>query len=211
MDGFFITAREPDTDFIWDKLEGAEAVLFGGDQPLAMFKYACHKAGIDYDEISAINPGGPVDTDKVLRAGQGEYVQQQGLFPQQLEADGVSHVVAQVGPIIGANGFSSLTTKPEWLETDMAEAFMRAYVKTGDYMNGTPAAEIVRAETSYFPDVDEAALASCIATYQKLGCWSRHVEITQAAFGATMDIFEYNSLINQRFAYEQICAVPPRG
>jgi NitT/TauT family transport system substrate-binding protein len=78
MDGFFITACEPDPDFTWDKLEGAEAVLFGGGQPLAMFKYACHKAGIDYDKINAINPGGPADIDKAFRAGQGQYVQQQG-------------------------------------------------------------------------------------------------------------------------------------
>jgi NitT/TauT family transport system substrate-binding protein len=113
--------------------------------------------------------------------------------------------------MIGSNGFSSLAAKPEWLETDMAKAFMRAYAETRDYMNDTPAGETARAEASYFPYIDEAVLASWIATYQKLGCWSRHVEITPAAFEATMDIFEYNGLINQRFAYEQICAVPPKG
>lgn len=29
MDGFFITAREPDLDFTWNKLEGSEVLLFG--------------------------------------------------------------------------------------------------------------------------------------------------------------------------------------
>ena len=211
MDGFFITGREPDPNFTWDKLEGADAVLFGGGQPLAMFKYACHKAGIDHAKINAINPGGPADIDKAFRAGQGQYVQQQGPFPQQLEADGVGHVVAQVGPMVGPNGFSSLAAKPEWLETDMAKAFMRAYAKTRAYMNDAPAAEIAAAEKPYFPDIDEAVLTDCIATYQKLGCWSTHVEITPAAFEATMDIFEYNGLISERFAYEQVCAPPPKG
>ena len=51
MDGFFLTAREPDRDFSWAKLEGAEVVLFDGGQPLAMFQYACHKAGIDFSKI----------------------------------------------------------------------------------------------------------------------------------------------------------------
>ena len=50
MDGFFLTGRDADPDFTWDKLEGAEIVLFNGGQPLAMFKYACHKAGIDYEK-----------------------------------------------------------------------------------------------------------------------------------------------------------------
>ena len=88
MDGFFLTAREPDPDFDWRRLEGAPVVLFGGGQPLAMFKYACHKAGIDYDRIEAIHPGGAADIDRAFRDGEGGYVQQQGPFPQQLEADG---------------------------------------------------------------------------------------------------------------------------
>ncbi len=209
MDGFFLTARDPDEDFIWDKLEGAEAVLFGGGQPLAMFKYACHKAGIDYDKIKVINPGGAADIDRAFRDGQGQYVQQQGPFPQQLEADGIGHVVAEVGKQIGPCGFSSLAAKREWLETDMAAAFTRAYKKTRAYMNETPAAEIARAEKPYFPAIDEEVLARCIASYQQLGCWTRHVEITPAAYEATLDIFEYNGIIKQRYAYDQVCAAPP--
>ncbi len=209
MDGFFITARQPDPDFTWDKLEGSDAVLFRGGQPLAMFKYACHKAGIDYDKIDAINPGGAADIDKAFRDGQGQYVQQQGPFPQQLEADGVGHVVAEVGRQIGPCGFSSLAATREWLETDMARAFIRAYKKTRAYMNETAAADIAAAEASYFPTIDEAVLADCIATYQELGCWTPHVEITEAAFEATLDIFEYNGLIEERYAYDQICAAPP--
>jgi NitT/TauT family transport system substrate-binding protein len=209
MDGFFITARDPDPNFSWDKLEGAEAVLFGGGQPLAMFKYACHKAGIDFDKIKAIHPGGAADIDKAFRGGQGQYVQQQGPFPQQLEADGVGHVVAQVGRQIGLCAFSSLAATREWLKTDMAAAFIRAYGKTRAYMNETSAAEIAGAEKPYFPDIDEAVLADCIATYQRLGCWTPHVEITRASFEATLDIFEYNGIIKERFSYDRICSAPP--
>ena len=209
MDGFFLTAREPDPDFTWKKLEGADVVLFAGGQPNAMFKYACHKAGIDYDKINAINPGGAADIDAAFRAGQGAYVQQQGPFPQQLEADGVGHVVAQVGKLIGPCGFSSVAASREWLETDMAKAFMRAYAKTRAYMNDTPAAEIAKAEKPYFSDIDETVLADCIGTYQQLGCWTPHVEITQAAYEAILDIFEYNGSLKERYAYEQVCTAPP--
>ena len=210
MDGFFITARQPDPDFTWDKLEGSDAVLFGGGQPLAMFKYACHKAGIDYDKINAINPGGAADIDEAFREGKGQYVQQQGPFPQQLEADGIGHIVAQVGKQIGPCGFSSLAANRDWLETDMAASFIRAYRKTRAYMNETPAIEIARAEKPYFPAIDEAALADCITTYQQLGCWSSHVEITPEAFEATLDIFQYNGLIKERYAYDQVCTLPPK-
>lgn len=209
MDGFFLTAREPDPDFTWKKLEGAEVVLFGGGQPLVMFKYACHKAGIDYDKIKAINVGGAAAMDKAFREGQGQYVQQQGPFPQQLAADGLGHIVAQVGKQIGPCGFSSLAATKDWLESDMARAFMRAYRKTRIYMNETPAAEIAKAEKPYFPDIDEAVLANCISTYQKLGCWTPHVEITESAYEATMDIFAYNGLLEERYPYGRICSLPP--
>ena len=209
MDGFFLTGRQADPDFTWDKLEGAEVVLFKGGQPLAMFKYACHMAGIDFEKIRPINPGGAADIDKAFRDGQGQYVQQQGPYPQQLQADGVGHVVAQVGPQIGPCGFSSLAATRDWLETDMAKAFTRAYRKTRAYINETPAAEIARAEKPYFPEIDEAVLADCIATYQRLGCWTPHVEITEAAYQKTLDIFEYNGLIKERYRYDQVCARPP--
>ncbi|MEZ5658103.1 MAG: hypothetical protein R3E83_06130 [Burkholderiaceae bacterium] len=153
--------------------------------------------------------GGAAAIDQAFRAGQGQHVQQQGPYPQQLQADGVGHVVAQVGPQIGPCGFSSLAASREWLDSDMARAFMRAYRKTRQYMNDTPAAEIARAEKSYFPDVDEPVLADCIATYQRLGCWTPHAEITQAAFERTLDIYEFNGLLKARYAYDQVCALPP--
>ena len=209
MDGFFITAREPDPGFTWKKLEGAEVVLFGAGQPLAMFKYACHKAGIDFAKIKVISPGGAGDMDKAFREGKGSYIQQQGPFPQQLEADGVGHVVAEVGPKIGPVAFSSLAATRDWLGSDMAKAFMRAYAKTRVYMLETPSKEIARAEKSYFPKIDEEVLARCIATYQKLGCWTPHVEITRPAFEVALDVFQHFGTLKERYRYEQVCAAPP--
>ncbi len=209
MDGFFLAGRKADSAFAWKKLEGAEVVMFKGGQPHAMFKYACHKAGIDFAKIKPICPGGPAEIDRAFRQGQGQYVQQQGPFPQQLQADGAGHIVAQVGKQIGPCGFSSLAATREWLKTDLAKAFMRAYRKTRIYMNEAPAAEIARAEKPYFPDIDEKVLADCIATYQQLGCWTPHVEITRPAYERTLDVFEFNGLLKQRYRYEQVCAEPP--
>jgi NitT/TauT family transport system substrate-binding protein len=209
MDGFFLSGREPDPDFNWGKLEGAEVVMFKGGQPMAMFKYACYKAGIDFSEIRLICPGDATEIDETFRRGVGQYVQQQGPFPQQLQADGIGHIVAQVGKQIGPCGFSSLAANRDWLRTEMAKAFMRAYKKTRVYMNEARASEIARAQKPYFPNIDENVLADCIATYQQLGCWTPHVEITHSAYEKTLDVFEYVGLLKQRYRYEQVCAAPP--
>jgi NitT/TauT family transport system substrate-binding protein len=209
MDGFFITGREAGADFSWQKLEGAEVVMFGGGQPNAMFRYACHRAGIDFNKIIAITPGGPAEIDQAFRAGQGQYVQQQGPYPQQLADDGIGSVVAQVGPQIGPCAFSSLAASREWLETDMARAFTRAYANARQYLNQTPASQIAAVEQAYFPDINAAALENCIASYQQLGCWTPHVEITRPAFEVTLDVFEHIGGIPERYPYELVCVAPP--
>ena len=211
FDGFFISARGADPDFSWDKLEGAEVVMFKAGQPNAMFRYACHKAGIDYDKILAITPGGPDDIDQAFRAGQGRYVQQQGPYPQQLEIEGLGNIVAQVGPKIGPCAFSSLAASREWLESDMARAFTRAYADARLYLNQASAKEIAAAEKSFFPNTDARALENCIASYQALGCWSPHVEITRDAFEVSLDVFEYTGAISERIPYELVCVAPPDG
>ncbi|MEE9317301.1 MAG: hypothetical protein V3U48_03315, partial [Rhodospirillales bacterium] len=100
-DGFFLTGREPDPDFSWSKLAGKKVLVDHGGQPLAMFKYACHKSGLDYDAIDSIDAGSSADMDAAFRGGDGDYIHQQGPAPQQLEFDGVGHVVAAVGDPIG--------------------------------------------------------------------------------------------------------------
>ena len=91
----------------------------------------------------------------------------------------------------------------------MAQAFTRAYGKTRVYMNETPAAAIARAQKPFFPDIGEPVLADCIATYQKLGCWTPRVEITPEAYERTLDVYEFNGLLKRRYRYEEVCAKPP--
>jgi len=209
MDGFFLTAKNPDPDFNWNKLEGAKVILFGAGQPLVMFQYACHRAGIDFEKIEVINVGGAAAMDAAFREGKADYVQQQGPFPQQLAADGLGHIVAKVGPKVGLCGFSSLAATKDWLATDMAKAFVRAYIKTRVYMNEESPAEIARAQQEYFKDIDSKVLTDCIATYQQLGNWSPHIDITDSAYEATLDIYQYAGGLKERYAYDDVCARPP--
>jgi NitT/TauT family transport system substrate-binding protein len=209
MDGFFISGRNREDDFSWKNLEGAEVIIFGGGQPNAMLRYACHKAGIDFNRIRTITPGGADAIDQAFRSGEGRYVQQQGPYPQQLETEGLGHVVANVGPLIGPCAFSSLAASRDWLDSDMAPAFTRAYAAARRFLNEAPAQEIAAVEQSWFPGVSLDALSKCIASYQQLGCWTPHVEITPAALEVTLDVFEFTGGIPLRYAYEQVCASPP--
>lgn len=207
-DGFFIAARKPDPAFTWDKLKSGKILVDHGVQPLAMFKYACFKRGLDWKSLSIVDAG--MDTmDQAFRNGTGDYIHQQGPAPQQLEHDGVGHVVASLGDAIGPLAFSSLAATREWLATDAAKRFTRAYRKARAWLIATPAAKVAELEAAFFPNIDRAVLTQTIATYQKLGNWTPHVEITRPAFEVTLDVFEYAGLITKRHKYEDVIAQPP--
>ena len=207
-DGFFITARKPEPSFTWDKLKSGKILVDHGAQPLAMFKYACFKRGLDWKSLSIVDAG--MDKmDQAFRDGTGDFIHQQGPAPQQLEHDGVGHVVASLADAIGPLAFSSLAATREWLATDEAKRFTRAYRKARAWLIATPAAKVADTEAFFFPNIDRAVLTQAIATYQKLGNWTPHVEITRPAFEVTLDVFEYAGLISKRHKYEDVIAQPP--
>ena len=209
MDGFFITAREPDPDFTWSKLAGRKVLVDHASQPMAMFRYACLKQGLDADSIDMVDAGNVEQMDAAFRDGTGEFIHQQGPAPQQLEHDGIGHVVAALGKAIGPCAFSSLAATADWLQGDMAKAFMRAYRKARKWVNDTPADEIAAAERPHFTDIDPAVLASTIGAYQKLGCWSEHVEITREAFEVTRDVFRNVGRDVEGDIFPKVVAAPP--
>jgi NitT/TauT family transport system substrate-binding protein len=210
-DGFFLVGRAAEPDFTWDRLKGRRVLVDHGQQPMAMFKYACHKRGLDFKSITAVDAGSPEKMIAAFKAGGGDYIHLQGPAPQQLEHDGVGHIVTGLGDAIGPCAFSSLAATREWLASDMAKRFMRAYRKARAWVIATPAAEVARVEAPFFPGIDMPVLVATIAAYQKLGNWSPHVEITRPAWDATVDIFQHAGLITRRHRYEDVIAPPPAG
>src|SRR5690606_25181928 len=101
-DGFFLAGRTPDPAFAWSKLAGARVLVDHGAQPLAMFKYALHRQGVDFAALDALDAGGADAMQTAFRNGEGDYVHLQGPGPQQLEADGAGGVQQPVR----AAGFS---------------------------------------------------------------------------------------------------------
>jgi NitT/TauT family transport system substrate-binding protein len=210
-DGFFIAGRKDEPNFTWQSLIGKKVIVDHFFQPLAMLKYGLHKQGIAWDQIEVIDAGDVDDIDRAFREGLGDYVHQQGPSPQQLEKDGIGHVVAAVGDAVGPVAFSSLCCHRDWVDSDMARAFMRAYRKSLDYVREAPAEEIAayESEAGFFPGIDRDVLASTITAYQGLGCWQASPEISREAYKNLLDVFIHSELITSVYAYEQLVVSPP--
>ncbi len=209
LDGFLLAGREPEPDFDWHRLLGKTVLVDHLFQPLAMFRYALHKLGIDESQITIVDAGSVEEMDKAFRQGLGDYIHQQGPFPQQLEKEGLGHVVAAVGDAVGPVAFSSLCATREWLETDMASAFMRAYRKACRYLQEAPAAELAAQEASFFPGIDRGVLIDTIAAYQKMGTWSADPHIDHAVYDHLLDVFLFSGLITKRHPYASCIVTSP--
>lgn len=210
-DGFFIAGRTPEPDFTWERLRGKRVLVDHLFQPLAMLRYALHRHGVSFSELTVINAGDVESIDRAFRNGSGDYVHQQGPAPQQLEHDGVGYVVASVGEAVGPVAFSSLCATRAWLETDAARAFTRAYQRARDYTSTAPAEEIAArtAEADFFPGIERGVLTRTMAAYQRLGCWSGSIAIPSEAYERLLDVFEFNRLITRRHAYGTLIVAPP--
>jgi NitT/TauT family transport system substrate-binding protein len=203
-DGFFIAARPGKPRFEWKHLEGAKLLADHAQQPFAMLKYALHRAGADINRIEMVNAGAPDGMEKAFRQGQGDYVHLQGPAPQQLERDGVGRIVAAVGEVIPPVAFSSLMALPEFLKTERAGAFMRAYLRGLRFAIQAPAQEIAELEESFFPGISREAIAAAIASYQQLGTWRSDPRITREQYEFAMDIFIFANVFTERFVYEDV-------
>ena len=209
QDGFFIAGRRADPEFAWDKLAGARVLADHGGQPLAMLKYALHRQEVDFASLQAIDADGPDAMTEAFRRGEADYVHLQGPAPQQLEHEGVGHVLASVGAAIGPVAFSSLCATRRWLETDVARAFVRAFGRARKWVATGPADAIARAEAPFFLNLDQAVLAGTIQAYQRLGCWQGGLEIPPAAYEVALDVFLHSGLISRRHPYAAVVVPPP--
>ncbi len=208
-DGFFLTRRGAQSGFEWRELVDQEVLLDHLFQPIAMFKYALHQVGVDYQRLQIVDAGDVEAMDEAFRAGRGQYIHQQGPYAQQLEADDVGIVVASIGEIIGPVAFSSLCATPAWLQTDMARAFMRAYSRAQVAVTQLPAGEISRQIQTLLPNIAPSVLTQTIAAYQQLGTWTGQARISEASYEKTLDVFQYADLIRRRYDYDQLVCDPP--
>lgn len=210
-DGFFLAARQPEPDFTWERLRHRKVLVDHFFQPLAMFRYGLWRMGVDFGALEVIDAGGVDSMERAFRSGTGDYVHLQGPAPQQLEHEGIASVVAAVGDAVGPVAFSSLCANRAWLDTDMARAFMRAYRRAREQVIATPADEIaalLRA-AGFFPAIDPTVLASTVAAYQRLGCWTSGPTISPESYERLLDVFLHSGLITRRHPYGAAVVAPP--
>lgn len=204
-DGFFLAGRQAGSaPFQWKDLEGRTLLADHGGQPLAMLRYAAHANGVDWDRVQKIDAGSPEQMVEAFRNGQGDFIHLQGPAPHQLALEGLATIRAAVGAAMPPVAFSSLVALPDFLRSEAAAQFLRAYGKARTWVREASAETIADTESSFFPAVPREALCAAIADYQKLGCWNGEIEIPQDLYEQSLNVFEHSRLINRRHEFAAV-------
>jgi len=207
-DGFFLAGRG-DGPLDWKSLEGRTAIVDHFFQPLAMFRRALAVRGVDAAKVTLLDAGDVVAIERAYREGRGDVVHMQGPTPQQLAHEGFGHVFASVGEAVGPVAFSSLCASPEWLATDQARAFSRAFRKALQHACTAPAAELAALVAPYFAGVERAPLVAAVEAYQRTGTWDHDAVITPELFERAVGVFVQSCDITRRPAFDAIVTALP--
>ena len=206
-DGFHIVERLNNKDnnedvFNWEKLKNKELLIDHSLQPMNMFKFACSKKNIDFEELNVIDAGSPEEMIKSFREGNGDYIHLQA--PQSIDLtynvydekdknkivrEKVGKIVEQVGKVVGPLSFSSLICKRDFLETDEYHKFIEIFHTTKLFAHTHEPSKISEIIFEFFPDTEIEALEETISMYQKLNCWNGELNITENHYDTTLEVF----------------------
>ena len=141
MDGFFLTGRAPDPGFTWDKLRasGCSWTTAASRSPCSSTP-ATSAGSTSRPSTRWISPAGRW-TRPFARARATTSTSRVPLRSSSSTTTPATSWPRSARPS-GPCAFSSLAATREWLGTDMARRFMRAYRKARAWILDTPAAEI---------------------------------------------------------------------
>ncbi|WP_163852118.1 ABC transporter substrate-binding protein [Pseudooceanicola aestuarii] len=208
-DGFFIVGRDTGATFSWDRMAGADALVDHGRQPYVGFCHAAQSQGIDHGAINLMDVGGEPDILAAFREGQGDFAHLQGPAAQQLEIEGHGRVVASCGTASGLFAFSSLRATQDFLNTDVAVRFTRAYAKARDWVASQPVENVTQLISKVFPDIGTDELRAAVRAYQHVGTWLGPVEIDDESYAAAHAAFTQAGRNTTDHRKAEVVAAPP--
>ena len=208
--GNFLVAREPDTDFSWDKLKGSK-VLGGraGGMPQMVFEYILKKNGID--------PKTDVNIDQSISFGltaaaftsnDADYTVEFEPFATSLELEGNGYVVASLGTDSGYVPYTAYSAKKSYMEAnpEIIQKFTNAIQKGMDYVNTHTAEEIAKTIQPQFKETPLENITIIVDRYKSQDTWKDNLIFEKESFELLQNILEEAGELSKRVPYEDLVA-----
>lgn len=213
-DGTFLVAREDDTAFSWDDLNGK--TFLGqreGGMPQMVGEYVLKQHEIDPEnDLTLIQNIDFANIASAFASGTGDYVQLFEPTASIFEKEGKGHIVASFGIESGTVPYTTFMAKESYLtkDKDAVAAFTRAIYKAQKWVDSHTAEEIANSLETSFADTEKDIIISAIERYQSQYSyatnpildekeWNQLQEIMKEAGALDKDV-SYQELVNTNFA-----------
>jgi len=209
-DGFFLLSRKPVEKFDWSMLKGKEIIGFRpGSNPIVFLETALRKHGVDpQKDVKLLNNIGIPARAGAWMAGQGEY----GIFLEpeagELVRNGKGYIVASIGHEVGPVDYTVFTATDKYIRDNpkVIQAWTDAVARAEKYVSDTPADKLAPQIMSFFPGMDEKAVAEAIERYKKYQIWKSTPLVTAQAINQLQDMLVASSVMKDsaRVKYEDV-------
>jgi NitT/TauT family transport system substrate-binding protein len=173
-DPFFLIGREPRPDFqLTDLASMTLGTVSEVPTPWWTLQDDIRRAGLDPDSIRRVTDQPMAANATAVVEGRLDVAQLFEPFASQMERDGtghVWHVAASRGPTSYTTYYSTAANIAEYAPE--FRAMIRALAATQAWFMAATPAEIATTIAGYFPGMEQALLAACIARYRGLGVWT---------------------------------------
>jgi NitT/TauT family transport system substrate-binding protein len=173
-DPFFIIGATPRPDF---KLGDLTSLTLGTvsevPTPWVCLQDDIRRAGIDPTKLKRITDASMGDNEAAVAAGTLAAAQLFQPYAERLIRSGKGHVWHAAAQR-GRTAYTTLVTRRGMLDSrqDELTGMVHAFSRTLKWFAASPALEIARTLSSYFPDVPVPLFAQCIERYRDLSLWA---------------------------------------
>ena len=173
-DPFYLIGREPIAAFRMADLAGKRlAVVSEVPTPWYCLQYDLTLAGVDVSRIPLAPARGMAENIALLRSGQLDVIQVFQPFAQQALSEGFGHrwyTAASRGPA----SYTTLNTTRDFMarEPDTVLRMTRAIYRMQQWIAAHDGEAFAKLIASYFPDMPQQTLATCLSGYKTNGIWN---------------------------------------
>lgn len=173
-DPFFLIGRTPRLDFrLTDLAHMTLGTVSEVPTPWWTLQDDIRRAGLDPASVKRVTDQPMSANAAAVAEGRLDVAQLFEPFASQMERDGTGHVwhaAAARGPTSYTTFYSTAANIAEYAPE--FRAMIRGLAATQLWFMAATPADIARTIEGYFPGMDQALLAACIARYRGLGIWT---------------------------------------
>ena len=202
--GFFLLAREPQSQFQWPDLVGRRLILFAeAPTPWLCLQHVLRRRGVDPKTIHVRQDLWTADAVAAFLRGDADYLEQSQPATEALIVSGQASLVAAEGEATGALPFSAYLTTPTFMAShaDVLRRFTRAVYRAQQWLARHSAEELSTLIAPSFPDIEPTLRTRILARYLRQQTWALDPLLRQEGFEHLQDILLGAGFMTRRYAY----------